>query len=296
MIRKRSIGILPILILFLYINIHCQDKIFRFAFMTDIHISQDSTSILGFTSALTHAKTLKPDFIITGGDLIMNNPGTRYESVVDQFTNFIKLTQSLTMPVYPTVGNHDVVGIYQPPDFPADHPDAGKKLFLNVFNLPVPYYSFDHKGWHFIIFDDIKITPDRHYEGFIDSTQRAWLRKDLKNISSDTPIVVTLHIPMVSVYQQVAQSTIKPLPPSNILTDTPEILRLFKNKNLRLVLQGHLHIVEEMQVKSTLFLTGGAVCGAWWHGAKDGFQPGFFLISIDKNTINREYITYFNKP
>ena len=129
--------------------------------MTDIHLNQDSSVHNRFTKAISHINTLQSDFVIAGGDLIMNNPGTTYESVKQQYQYYLDLIQSFTMPVYPTIGNHNIVGIYQPLDFSKDHPDYGKKMYLRLFNLTRSYYSFNHKGWHIVILDDIRIIGDQ---------------------------------------------------------------------------------------------------------------------------------------
>jgi Icc protein len=290
-ISKRLFFFFYLITLYCTSTLSGQDTTFRFVFITDIHQSRDSSAVKGFTKAVAYINRINPDFIIAGGDMVMNNPQTSYEKFSGQFQQFCDIIRKLSMPIYPTFGNHDVVGLYQPHEFPKNHADYGKNMFLRHFRLDAPYYSFDHNGWHFIVLDDIRVTGDR-YEAFIDSAQMVWLKNDLTPISSHTPIVVTLHIPMVSVYQQIKQSTIKALSPTQVLINTPAVLNLFKDKNLRLVLQGHLHIVEEIIYKSTRFITGGAVSGAWWRGAKDGFQPGLVLVSIDHDCITWEYLTY----
>jgi len=270
-----------------------QNANFRFVFMTDIHQSEDSSSIKGFITAIDRIEKCNPDFIITGGDHVMNNPQTSFDNVTRQFQRYSEALRQLSIPVYPAIGNHDLIGIYQPTDFPDNHAEYGKKMFLRLFNLKESYFSFTYNGWHFIVLDDVRMTGD-HYEASIDSSQIVWLQNDLINISSNTPIVVALHIPMVSAYQQIRQSTIRPLTATQVLINTPDVLKLFKDKNLRLVLQGHLHIVEEITFKNTRFLTGGAVSGAWWRGAKDGFQPGFVLITLKNDSLAWEYITYLS--
>ena len=59
------------------INTGCSgrsDKNFRFVFMTDIHIERRRRAVEGFKQAIEHVNNLKPkpDFVITGGDLVMD--------------------------------------------------------------------------------------------------------------------------------------------------------------------------------------------------------------------------------
>ena len=45
---------------------------FEFVFMTDIHIRPDMNAPKGFQMAIDAANQLKPDFVLTGGDLIFD--------------------------------------------------------------------------------------------------------------------------------------------------------------------------------------------------------------------------------
>ncbi len=45
---------------------------FSVAFLTDIHLQPEDDAVKGFTQALDTVNALNPDFIITGGDLIMD--------------------------------------------------------------------------------------------------------------------------------------------------------------------------------------------------------------------------------
>jgi predicted phosphodiesterase len=77
-----------------------------------------------------------------------------------------------------------------------------------------------------------------------------------------------------------------------MVTNTPEVLAAFEGRDLRLVLQGHLHIVEQAQVKGTKFVTGGAVCGAWWKGPFRGFAEGFLVVEVKNGAIDYHYESY----
>ena len=45
---------------------------FSFVFMTDIHLKPELKGDDGFRAAIARVNELKPDFVITGGDLIMD--------------------------------------------------------------------------------------------------------------------------------------------------------------------------------------------------------------------------------
>ena len=58
----------------------CQisDDEFTFVFMTDIHLQSEKHAVDGFLQAIDSVNELNPDFVITGGDLIMDALGQPY--------------------------------------------------------------------------------------------------------------------------------------------------------------------------------------------------------------------------
>ena len=102
------------------------------------------------------------------------------------------------MKVHHTIGNHDVCR-----DFPASgvsprDPLYGKKLFMQRFGKP--YYSFDHKGHHFIVLDSIGVTSDRSLRGPHRCGAEAVAGCDLTALPSGTPVIVSVHIPLVTAF------------------------------------------------------------------------------------------------
>ena len=56
------------------------------------------------------------------------------------------------------------------------------------------YYSFNYGGIHFVGLDDVDF-EDLWYYGHVDSVQFNWLRKDLANVPTTTPVITFNHIP-----------------------------------------------------------------------------------------------------
>ena len=79
---------------------------------------------------------------------------------------------------------------------------------------------------------------------------------------------------------------------SSVITNALDVMQILQGYNLRLVLQGHLHIVEEIRYQNTSFITGGAVSGAWWKGSRDSFPEGFIVVDIKGNDFTWQYETY----
>ena len=120
-----------------------------------------------------------------------------------------------------------------------------------------------------------------------------WLADDLKAVAADTPVVATVHVPLVTGFATYAEKPAAP-PKYNTLTveNAPQVLAAFEGHNLIAVLQGHTHVNEVVDYKNTKFITSGAVCGNWWHGPRMGFAEGFSVVSLREGKISTRYETY----
>jgi 3',5'-cyclic-AMP phosphodiesterase len=264
---------------------------FTFAFLTDIHIKQDSNAMIGFNMAIDTVNKLKPDFVITGGDLIMDALGVQ-QSKADSLAMLYKTVVSkFTMPVYNTKGNHDMFGVYKESGVNPDNPEYGNKFFELYFGKR--YYSFNHKGWHFLILDDVKITDDRKYEGYIDDNELAWIKEDISHIDSITPIVLTAHIPFISTYGATIDAA-KGASQSDLI-NVKQVLELFAHHNLKLVLQGHLHYFEDIKENQIHFIIGGAISGFSWKDSVNHNKEGFVMVSVKGQNIQASYLQHRRK-
>jgi predicted phosphodiesterase len=77
-----------------------------------------------------------------------------------------------------------------------------------------------------------------------------------------------------------------------VIENSRDVLDLFSGHNLKLVLQGHLHIVEEAYIDGIRFITGGAVCAKWWEGPRQGMEEGYVLVHVTGEEIDWEYVDY----
>jgi Icc protein len=265
---------------------------FSFVFMTDIHVQPELDADSGFRAAVARVNGLKPNFVITGGDLIMDALGKSFERSTALYRLFSDICTDFEMPVYHTLGNHEVFGLFEESGIDPDHPEYGKEMFKNRLGKGKTYYSFDYKGWHIIILDGVGLTPERGYIGLVDEAELVWLESDLEKVDKKIPIAVSVHIPMVSVYEQMKFSPTAALGAGAVVNNSLEVSDLFRDHNLKLVLQGHLHIVEEIIYRGVHYITGGAVCGSWWKGARDGFPEGFVLVTVRGEEFDWEYVTF----
>ena len=267
-----------------------ENQQFAFVFMTDIHLQPEKNAVDGFNQAIDSVNRINPDFVITGGDLVMDVLGQSYGRSDSLYNLYQKSLERFNMPVYNTMGNHEIFGIYKESGVPKDHPEYGEKMFEN--RIGKRFYSFDHKGWHFMILDGIEDTGESSYIGKIDSVQMEWIKTDLERIDIETPIAVSVHIPFITSYMQILYGSLESNNKSLVITNAKEVLDLFKNYNLKLVLQGHLHFLEDINTQGIHFVTGGAVSSRWWQGKEHGMEEGFLVVEVNGEEFEWEYVDY----
>jgi len=261
---------------------------FSFVFMTDVHVAPERHATEGFLQAIDTINKLAPDFVISGGDNIMDALGQTYGRADSLYNLFEETVKNLTMPIYYTMGNHEVFGLYKDSGVSPDHKEYGKKLYEN--RLAKRYYSFDHKNWHFIVLDGLGFTENRRYRGFIDSVQVEWLKRDLEKTVKNKPVVISIHIPLLRMLP--SKKSGNKMKKSSTIPNAPELRKLFRKYNVQLVLQGHAHIYSDIYEKGIHYIIGGAICGNGWKGAKNGTEEGFLLINVSGENFTTKYIDY----
>ena len=135
----------------------------------------DAANTLRKAVATVNALDAPPDFIVFTGDLThtTDDPGERRKRLAGfrDIVSALKVKQVRFMP-----GEHDAA---------LDRGAAYKEFFGETF------YSFDHKGVHFIAVDNVSDSGAR-----IGEEQLAWMKADLAGRPKDSPIVVLAHRPL----------------------------------------------------------------------------------------------------
>jgi Icc protein len=109
--KRLLLRMLPVfLLLFVFGSTSCKQSSseFSFAFLTDIHLQPELNAPEGYKKAIVTVNELNPDFVITGGDQIMDALGVDYERAEMLYDLYIEITKEFNMPVYNTLGNHDI--------------------------------------------------------------------------------------------------------------------------------------------------------------------------------------------
>lgn len=238
-------------------------KAFTFAYISDSHLYEKTLNerfVRQLERAVADINALdpQPDFVLYGGDLAqLGQPG--------ELKLGAQILKQVKAPLKMMVGEHDWF---------LDMGDLWKELFGKH------YYSFDHKGVHFITLMSVNekdfwtaknLSPMQRMQivsGLDDGRQsafevgveeREWLARDLANIPKTTPIVVFSHSPLYKLYR-----------PWNFWTDdADEIQALLQPFQTVTVVHGHTHQVLTNRIGNIHF--HGMLSTAWpWPYAPQG--------------------------
>ena len=266
---------------------------FDFVFFTDTHIQPELDAAHGCDMCFRKIAALNPEFAIMGGDHVFDAFEVNRVRAGMVYDLYQRTEQQLGMPMHHAIGNHDVFGVFARSGVAPSDPAYGKKMYQD--RIGQTYYSFDYKGYHFVVLDSIQPTADRMWEARVDEDQLRWLRDDLKSLQHGTPVIAVCHCPLVTAFATYAYTQIVGADRKyNTMTvaNAADVLEVFESANVLAVLQGHTHVNEVVSYKNTQYITSGAVCGNWWHGPRLGTPEGFTVVSLRQGTITSRYETY----
>jgi 3',5'-cyclic-AMP phosphodiesterase len=262
---------------------------FDFIFLTDTHLEPELNAAAGCSMCFKKARSIPADFVIQGGDHTFDLLAASRPRATALFDLYTQTEQNMGLKVYHTLGNHDVFGIFSKSGVAPSDPQYAKRLYED--RLGPTYYSFDHKGYHFIVLDSIQPTEDHSWEAGIDAPQLDWLKKDLVGVPAPVPVVVAIHVPLVTGAASYAPQKATKYNQASV-HNAYEVLPLFTGHNVIAVLQGHWHINEVVTFRGIPYVTCGAVSGNWWHGTRWGTPEGFTVVSLRSGKIDWRYETY----
>lgn len=262
---------------------------FRLAFLTDLHLLQGGAlrSVEGIVACLAAVQKLdpRPEFILCGGDLVHSSRDLTLPGAETALNFFLQLWKNHTdLPTYWTFGNHDLAGTSNP-HAPITDKNYGKGLFQNRLQLPRLFYSFNCKGWHFVVLDDIALQSDHGYIGELFADELAFLKADL-DAHRTTPTIVCSHIPIASnvVLEFILAHDLpdqrKSHAKSLVCTNGNAMLADIPDHNIRAILSGHLHFYENFNRNGVRIVNSGAVCANYWKGPNHGCREGFGVVDL----------------
>lgn len=276
-------------------HVHAEqgDPDFTFLHLTDMHVTQRRKGVEGYRACAKSVRALKekPALILTGGDLAFDGLYTDRDVFERDIADFKSITESMGVPAYHCIGNHDVLGWSPRRKVPLDDPELGKTMILKRLGMERSYYGFDHGDWHFAILDSIfHIDRDGpNYEPRIGEEQLHWLARDLGK-AGDRPKVVVTHIAAFCNLGTInGDANAKAILDGMVLKDTRDLRRVLERHRVKLVLQGHSHRIESYRYNDVWYLTSPAVSAAWWGGTWNGSPPSYTILRARDGELSWSY-------
>jgi hypothetical protein len=223
-----------------------------FVQISDSHIgfnkdaNPDVIGTLRETIGSVNAMEVQPALVIHTGDITHLSKPAEFDTA-QQLLSTLRVGELHTVP-----GEHDVT-------------DGIGTEYFNRFGKASNnkgYYSFDHKGVHFVALVNVMNFKPGGLGGFGDE-QLEWLEDDLKARSSSTPIVVFAHMPMWTIYEPWGWGT----------GDADQALSYLKRFGSVTVLNGHIHQIVQKVEGHVTFHTARATAYPQ-PAAGDGPGPG----------------------
>jgi hypothetical protein len=205
---------------------------FSFVQISDSHIgfnkaaNQDVTGTLQLALDKINRLSETPDLLLHTGDISHSSKPAEFDTA-QQLIKKVKAGETFYVP-----GEHDIAA------------DDGA-MYRERFGKGTQgsgWYSFNHKGVHFIGLNNCQQVDAM---GLLGADQLRWLKADLATLPASTPIVIFAHIPLWMVYPEWGWGT----------PDAAEALSYLKRFGSVTVLNGHIHQVVQKVEGSVAFHT-----------------------------------------
>ncbi|MCX6352194.1 MAG: metallophosphoesterase [Bacteroidetes bacterium] len=271
----------------------------RIAHLTDIHVSPGKVPEYGYATTLEEVNATENDidFIINGGDAILNLGAISRKKIKEQWATFHHINKEHnSLPIHHCIGNHDIFSFA----LPNKNHDAGKLWTMDEYSLTKNYYSFSQNGWKFIVLDSIhgRNTIPGYYAK-LDDEQYLWLEKELIETPTEIHICIVTHVPILAVCTMFDGSNHSNnqwrMPDNNLHADAQKLIELFYNfKNIKACLSGHIHLIDHVNYLGIDYYCNGAVSGSWWGGNYQQFAPSYSVMNFySDGSCNRE-VKFYN--
>jgi 3',5'-cyclic AMP phosphodiesterase CpdA len=231
---------------------------FTFVQISDSHIgftgaaNADVTKTFQSALDLVNGLPARPDFVVHTGDLTHYSTPEQFDQV-KQMLSTLRTDQVLVIP-----GEHDSTD------------DAGQKYrqFFGAGTQGDGWFSLDHRGVHFV---GLVNTINLQKLGHLGAEQIAWLERDLRRVSSETPVVVFGHMPLFAMYPDWGWGT----------DDATEALSHMRRFGSVTVLNGHVHQLMKKVEGNITFHTATTTAYPLPHPG-DGPAPKPLVVAADK--------------
>jgi DNA repair exonuclease SbcCD nuclease subunit len=272
---------------------------FRFVFLPDIHLMREHRSAEGMAACLDAVERLdpKPEFLVTGGDLIDSLRHKDLKEANALADLFVKTWHEHTkLPVYHCLGNHDPAG-WGEGSVPQEHPQFGFNLLKDKLGMDKLFYSFDYKSWHFVVLLNITLTTPGEYISEFSDEQMKFLKADLAQ-HKDRPTMIFAHFPAVSAIEffdgrAEVENGEWALGIDRMTRNPMALIQAVEGANVKAVMSGHIHRRDRIDAAGLTFICSGSVSGAKWTGHDHETPEGFGIVDCNEDgTYDYEYHDY----
>lgn len=173
-LKTSSLGSLGTIAIAKGIDMNSAASPLKIGICADIHLDTVFDGKQRLENFISAMRTEKPDLIVQLGDFCGPKEGNN--ALLDSWNRF-------EGPTCHVIGNHDTDG------------DFTKQQVVDFWKIPNAYYSFDLKGYHFMILDGndpyANKDPRNKYWSYIGQEQQDWMEAELEK--TDLPVIVFMH-------------------------------------------------------------------------------------------------------
>lgn len=242
----------------------------RFGICTDVHLPTMHDSEYRMTTFISSMIREKPDFILEMGDFATPDP---------KFAPYFAIWNSFPGDKYHVIGNHEMDGGYT------------REKTMAFLKLEKSYYSFNKKGFHFIVLDgnDKKNPEAKGYKQFIGEEQLAWFRNDLAGTT--LPVVIFSHQGLIE--YKGAEETYGVENREQVQEILANHNRTHPGKKVVACFNGHTHYDDAVNFNGIWFIT---ITSMSYHWLGEKYAHATFGDAVDKNFKWIKYTAPFKEP
>ncbi len=242
----------------------------RFGICTDVHLPTMHDSEYRITTFISSMIREKPDFILEMGDFATPDP---------KFAPYFAIWNSFPGDKYHVIGNHEMDGGFT------------REKTMAFLKLEKSYYSFNKKGFHFIVLDgnDKKNPEAKGYKQFIGEEQLSWFRNDLAGTT--LPVVIFSHQGLIE--YKGADETYGVENREQVQEILANHNRTHPGKKVVACFNGHTHYDDAVNFNGIWFIT---ITSMSYHWLGEKYAHATFGEGIDKNFRWIRYTAPFKEP
>ena len=205
-----------------------------------------------YDSVVAEVERMRPDFVMTVGDQIEGYTSDTAQ-MRTEWDEYLGIVEPLTMPIHYTPGNHDITYDDMEPVYQV--------------RIGKPYYSFDHRGIHFVVMDNSRTESAKE----ISAEQMSWLVDDLAAHQDACYTMVFFHKPFW--YRTLGEG------------ETDAMIEAFKTGGVDAVFSGHFHTYFSTESDGIMYTAIGS-SGAGTEESPEGLLYHFGWVTVDGEGIH----------